>query len=142
MLLDCVLVLLDFVVSSAEIAVVCWDPGLDFNGLFGELYLLVVLLHLAQCLAFQVVEITGFIELQSLVAAFTELFPLFEVHKGIGLHEVLLFGIGHGLGQFVDFVIVFISLHDFDFRGDFVSGFDNDGSAIFVVVEFDLHLFW
>lgn len=98
MLLDSVLVLLNLVVSSAEIAVVCWYFGLDFDCLLGEFDFLMVLLHFAQGFAFQVVKITGFIELQTSVTAFAEFFPFFEVHESVGLHEVLIFVIGHGDG--------------------------------------------
>ena len=138
-LLDCILVLLDFVVSGAKVAVVCWDFGLDFDGLFGEFDLFVVLVHFAESFSFKVVEITGLIELKSAIAALTELFPSFEVHEGVGLHEVLFFGVGHGESEIIDFVVVFIGFHDFDFGGNLVGGLDDHWSAIFVVIEFDLH---
>jgi hypothetical protein len=141
-LLDCILVLLYFVVSCTEVTVICGHFGLNFDGFFGEFDLFVVLIHFAKSLAFKVIKITGLIELKSTVTAFAELFPSFEVHKGIGLHEVLFSGVRHGDGKIVDFIVVFIGFHDFDFGGNLIGGFDDNWSAIFVVVEFDLHLFW
>lgn len=136
------LVILHFVVGCSQIAMVGSYFWIDLDGFDSQLYLLLEVALLADCFPLQIEEIAGvalLCEVEALVAGFSQFAPAFEVEEGICLDHVFFLGIGHGVGERKQLLILFFVLEGLDLGGCFLVGLEDHGPAILEVVELHLH---